>query len=183
MQVLGNLDLLKKEISKSYSEKLAEFSKEKEEEFNKEKAEILEQHNIQLKKLKTSLFNEEKKVFKTTLAEEKLNAKKEFENKREKLINKVFETSAEKSKDILLRDDYINFIKEFIREKKEIELIGNFQEYERHFDIKLDNNLNGIIVKQGDEIFDFTYDRFIESRKLDLRHKISILLFKNISKD
>ena len=181
MQILGSLDLLKKEIKKTYSERLTEFKREKTEEFNKVKSEISEKHKQELKKVKNELQNEERKVFKTTLSEELLKAKKDFENKREELINNAFQTAKEKSKDTLLNDHYLNFIKEFIKGKNNIKLAGNYKEYEKHFDIEINSKLDGIIVKQGNQVFDFTYTTFIESRKLDLRHKISNILFQNDS--
>ena len=179
MQVLGNIDLLKKEIEKTYSEKLNDFKKEKTEEFNREKIELAEQHQSKLKKIKAELKNEERKVYRTALAEEKLNAKKEFESKREKMINQVFDTAKERSKDNLLSEDYISFIKEFVKEKKGIDLVGGYEEYKKTFpEIVINPKITGIIGKQGNNVFDFTHNTFIKSKKLDLRHEISRILFE-----
>ena len=179
MKVLGSVNLLKKEIENTYKKKLNEFEKEQTEEWNKEKIGLMEEHGKNLKKIEAELKNEEKKVFKTALSEEKLNAKKEFENKRENLINSVFEKALEGSRDVLLSKEYTESVKEFIKEKENIELAGNYEEYKTDFQgITLDNKLNGLIMKEGNKVFDFTYNTFIDSRRLDLRHKISRLLFE-----
>ncbi|MCK5282150.1 MAG: hypothetical protein KAK00_01970 [Nanoarchaeota archaeon] len=182
MQVLGNLGLLKKEIENSYAAKLEEFMKENLERFNKEKSGIEDKHRQEIKKLEAKLENEEKKAFRTILSEEKLNAKREFENFREELINEVLDAAREKSKESLLRNEYISFIRKFIEGRDNIEIIGSFEEYRQHFpDIRIDNKINGIIVRHDKEIFDFSYKTFIESGKQGLRHKISRILFENVS--
>ncbi|MHA1910358.1 MAG: hypothetical protein ACTSYA_01570 [Candidatus Kariarchaeaceae archaeon] len=180
MEGTGNFEHLKKEIEKSYKEKLEEFEKSSLEEFDKEKQELKEQHEKALKKAKSELKDEEKKVFKSTLAEEMLNAKKEFENTREKLINNVFEKALNKSNKVLLGTDYLKTVKKLAKGKAEI--LGGFEEYMKTFsDVKIDERINGVIVKKDNLIFDFTYGKFIESRRLDLRHKVSQILFEDVN--
>ncbi len=182
MQVLGSLEHLKKEIQSNYTGKFQEFKQETGTKFNEEKLDIEEKHKQDIKKAESEQKAEEKKVFRTTFAEEQLNAKKEYEQKREGMINNVFELATEKSKDVLLGNDYIKIIKNFIKSKGNIEITGNFMDYKTKFPgIKINKKISGIIVKKGNKIFDFTFGNFIESRKLDLRHKVSNILFKNVS--
>ncbi|MHA1911348.1 MAG: hypothetical protein ACTSYA_06605 [Candidatus Kariarchaeaceae archaeon] len=182
MKVEGNLDHLKKEIENSYKEKLMEFKKHADLEFKEEKKQIDEGQKKALERANNELDEEEKKVFKSTLSEEKLTAKKDYENKREALINKVFDEASNKAKKTLISKDYLSFVKKFLKENGEAKIIGGYKEYNKTFkDAELDEKVNGILVKKDKMIFDFTYTKFIESRKLDLRHKVSNILFENVN--
>ena len=179
MTVEGNLEHLEKEIENSYKEKLEEFQKNSLEEFNLEKKQIDEKHKKALAKARMEAEEEEKKVFKSTLAEEILNAKKEFENKREELINNVFNTASEKANEVLLGKDYLKLAKKTAKGK--VKVTGGFEEYKKEFpDVEVDNRVRGVIVRKDNLIFDFSYDKFVESRRLDLRHKVSNILFENV---
>jgi len=179
MEAIGNLELLKKRIEDNYSEKPEQFEKETLESFKEKKLKIEEEHKKNVKKIKVELEAEEKKVFKTNLTKEQLNAKKGFEDKREGVMNSTFNLAKKRSKDILLGEDYISQVKAFIRDKGNITIEGNYDEYKQHFlGIKINKRSTGVIVKKGDKIYDFTFNTFMESKKLDLRHKISRILFK-----
>lgn len=178
MKVEGNIEHLETEIKNSYKDKLAEFEKLNLGEFDKEKSAIEEHQQKAMNKVKAEMKDEERKVFKSTLAEEMLNAKKEFENKREELINNVFEQAEKKSKKVLVGKPYINFVKKMAKAKAEI--TGGSNSYKKEFpNVKVDPRVDGITVKDNNLIFDFTYKKFIGSRKLDLRHRISKILFEN----
>jgi hypothetical protein len=63
----------------------------------------------------------------------------------------------------------------------QIRLIGNMEEYRHHFpEIDINPKMKGIILFHNKMILDFTYDTFIESKKMELRHKISKVLFENV---
>jgi len=180
LEISGNLDILKKEIARIYSTKLEEYRKTEESKFKDNVKKIEEIHNLELDQAKYELKKEEEKVYKTALSEEKLEAKKEFENRREELIEEVFDKALERSREILLSKEYIAMINEWIK-GKEIEIEGNFEEYKNNFkEISINSKIRGIIIKEKNKVFDFTYGTFIESRKLDLRNKISRALFENV---
>jgi vacuolar-type H+-ATPase subunit E/Vma4 len=182
MEVSGNLELLKREIQRSYTEKLDSFEKECMLTFNETKKKIEEEHDKALLEIKKDLQNEEKNVFKATLSEEKLNAKKEFENKREEVIAQVFAEAEERSREVLLSKEYIDAVKAATKEKESVEFIGGFEEYKKSFPaIKIDKKTDGIVVKDIVNVIDFTFSAFAESKKLELRHRISNLLFEDVS--
>jgi vacuolar-type H+-ATPase subunit E/Vma4 len=182
MQVIGNIGKLKDDIKRSYALKLDEFKKEEKKKFEEKKKAILEEHEKDLRKAEAMLKEAQLKVFKTTFSEELLNAKKEFEKKREELIESAFSSAQEKLDHMISTKEYIDKIKSFAKEKKMYEVTGNLEHYKDYFpDLKLNNKVKGLIIKQKNSLFDFTYTTFMESRKLDLRHKIADILFENVS--
>jgi hypothetical protein len=182
MEVLGDINGLKEEIERIYENRFNEFSEEQNKMFEQEKKEINEEHEKEKRKLETEIDNEKRKVFRTVLSKEKINAKREFEMKREELIGRVFDITNERIKDVLLGDDYIGSLKRFIEGKERMKIAANYEEYNNHFpNMSINNRQRGIVFTKKNQIFDFSYDSFLESRKLDLRQKISNILFENVS--
>jgi vacuolar-type H+-ATPase subunit E/Vma4 len=176
MNVSGNVDHLKKEIQRSYADKLAEFKKQSMKQFDEERKKLEEDHKKKVVLVEEEIKEEEQEMFKSALSEEKLNAKKEFENKREALINEVFDEADKNAKKILAEKSYAKMINAFVKDK-DVELVGMKILQKTFPKMAVDDNVFGVIVKQNEQIFDFTFTTFIESRKLDLRHKVSEILF------
>jgi vacuolar-type H+-ATPase subunit E/Vma4 len=180
MEVLGNLELLKSEIKKEFSRQFEEYQKEMLKLFEAEKSSIMEQHEKEMKNLLAEIRREKKTVFKSVLSDEKLEAKKEYEKKREVLINSAFKKAVKKSNKAILSKEYIEMINQFIKNKNDAVLTGCSEEYKKIFPgLNIDKKIDGIVVKAGDSIIDFTYSTFMESKKSELRHKISKILFEN----
>jgi hypothetical protein len=179
METSGNIEYLKAEIKKAFSGEFEEYKKNSLKEFNDEKEKLMVLHNAELKRIKQELEKDKKNAFKAALSDEKLGAKREFENKREELINRVFERAQEESEEILLNKKYINFVKEFVNDNKDCQLIGGYEQYKKNFnEIDIQSGVSGIIAKGENYQMDFTYKIFIETRKLELRHKASKILFE-----
>lgn len=178
MEVSGNIDFLKNEIQKSYIQQLEIFQKEQTEKFRQEVLEIEKAHKKKLSDAEKMLRDEERKMYRATLFMETLNVKQEYEQTREELIDSAFRLAKIKAKEFLLSEDYINTVRKSINESSEIN--GGFDEYRRFFQqIKILPKMDGIIIKNADELYDFTYTMFIESKKHELRQKLCKILFEN----
>ena len=180
MHSTGNIEYLKKEIEKTYLKELDQFRHEAQSRRKDELKKIEASHKKEVRDVTDSLEKEKQSEYRTTLSEEMLGAKKDFEEAREKQIINVFSEAENRCDEMLYRDDYIDRIKGFVENCSKIS--GGSERYKEIFpDIEINNRQKGIVVERNHQVFDFTFDTFIESRKLDLRHKISKVLFKDVN--
>ncbi len=178
MQVSGNLNGLKKEIEKSYATKLDAFKAEQKEAFEESKKTLLEKHKRSLNRTKMDIEAEEHNVFRTTLSEEKLSAKQEYEQKREELLSDIFDAAQKKAGKAVKSKGYVSLVKKAAAKIKNASFEGSEKSYEKDFPgIVINDKIQGIIVKSDKEIFDFTYPSFIASERSKLRDMLSKELF------
>jgi len=177
MEVFGNIEALKEAIEKKYTSKIREVEKEKEKQLNEIDKELKKKLNLLDSRMKTASDAEVKKTHSVILSEEKLKAKKEFEEKREELINKVFKEAEKKSKKIVRSKEYIDYVKSNIPKEKDLKVTGS-DALKKHFPkLKVDKNILGLKFESEGIIYDFTLDNMINSKKDVLRHEISKVLF------
>lgn len=183
MEVFGDAEALKKVIESKYSLRIKEAEKEKDkklEEIDKElkkKLEILNAH------MKMTSEAEAKKAYSMVLSKEKLNAKKEFEELREKLIDSVFKEADKRAKKFAHSEEYIEFVRENMPKDSKAICVGDSDYYKKLMpNIKVDNNLVGVKFESDGVIYDFTLNNIIESKKDVLRQEISKVLFKQDGK-
>ncbi|MBR9699533.1 hypothetical protein GOV09_03710 [Candidatus Woesearchaeota archaeon] len=175
MNTAGNLELLREELKKHYQKLLDDFEKEQLELFTKDRLSIDSDHDIALRKKESEMINEEKKVYTSTMADEVLHAKKEYEQKREDLLIEAFKQAEERSGQVLKNPEYIERVK---RSSGEGKVRGTFEEYRGLFpDIQIDTSINGITIEKDTLTLDFTFTRFLEAQKQELRNKIARRLF------
>lgn len=178
MEVFGNVGALKGAIEKKYSTKIKEAEKEKEKQLveidreTKKKLELLRSH------MNVVIEAEAKKAYSMILSGENLKIKKEFEEKRESLINEVFKEAEKRAKRIAHSDMYIDYVKENTPKENNLTIIGNSDYYKKIFPkLKVDKSIVGIKLQSEWAIYDFTLDNLINSKKDVLRHEISKVLF------
>lgn len=177
MEIFGNVEALKGAIEKKYSSKIKEIEKEKEKQLGeideelKKKLELLRSH------MKTIMDAEVNKAYSMILSGEKLKAKKEFEEKREALIDAVFKEAEKKAKSIVHTKEYIDFVNKNMP-KEESLVIGDGDYYKKFFPkLKIDKNIMGLRFESEGVIYDFTLDNMIEAKRDVLRHEVSKVLF------
>lgn len=181
MQVYGNISSLKKSIERKYSSQIKAIDKETEKEIEKIKRETEKQIALLKTKMKTSAELEAKKIDSKVMSEVTLKAKRDFEKKREELINKVFDKAHAKAKKVAHSKEYIDYVKKKLPEE-EAEAIGDSAYYKKFFPaikLKIDKNIIGLKFSSANIIYDFTLDSILNSEKDNLRHTISKVLFKN----
>lgn len=178
MEVFGNVEALKGAIKKKYSAEI----KKVEEDRNRQLAEVDKELKKKLELLsshmKTAIDAEVKKTHSMILSEEKLKAKKEFEEKRESLIEAVFKEAEKKAKKIAHSREYIDFVKENIPKEEGFLIIGDGDYYKKLFPkLEVDKNIIGLRFEAEGLVYDFTLDDIIEAKKDVLRHEVTKVLF------
>jgi len=178
MEVFGNVEALKKAIEKKYASIIKDAEKEKEKQLAeidrelKGKLELLRSH------MKTEIDAETKKAGSMILSAAKLTSKKEFEEKRESMIESVFEKAMKKAKDIAHSKDYTAFVKKNMPGTKGLSITGDSDYYSKVFpELKVDRNIIGVKFESERLVYDFTLDNIIASKKDILRHEVSKILF------
>ncbi|MBW2981216.1 V-type ATP synthase subunit E [Candidatus Woesearchaeota archaeon] len=178
MQVFGNVESLKKAIENKYSSIIKDAEKEKQKQLAeidkelKKKLELLKSH------MKTETDAEVKKTTSMILSAAKLKAKKEFEEKREAIIESVFEGAEKKARDIAHSKDYTDFVKKSMPNTKGLSVAGDSDYYSKVFpELKVDKNIIGVKFESEKLVYDFTLDSIIASKKDILRHEVSKILF------
>jgi len=178
MQIFGNIEALKEAISKKHSAKI----KQAEEEKNKKLAEIARELHKRLELLRSHMKTIEdaeiKKARSMILSEEKLKLKKEFEEKREALIEAVFSEAEKRAKKTAHTKGYIDFVKKNMPNEEKLSVSGDSDSYKSFFPkLRIDEKLIGLRFETEQAIYDFTIDSLIASNKEILRHEVSKVLF------
>ncbi|MBW2989148.1 V-type ATP synthase subunit E [Candidatus Woesearchaeota archaeon] len=178
MEVFGNVDALKESIQKRYSSEIKEIEKD-----NKKRLDIINRDlkgklGILSSRTKAISKAEMDKAHSMILSEEKLKAKKEFEEKRESLIGEVFEEAKKKAKDIVHSSRYVNFVRKSMQQKKGFSVIGDSDYYKDFFpELEVDDSIIGLKFMSKSVSYDFTLNNIIASKKDALRQEVSRILF------
>lgn len=178
MEVFGNVEGLKDYIEKRYSSEIKLIKAEKEKQLEeidkilKKELELLRSH------MKTLTNADVKKAYSMILSEERLKAKKEFEEKREAIINSVFAEAEKKAEKIVHTSEYIDFVRKNMPQEKGLLVVGDSNYYKKAFPkVKVDKNMLGLKFESEGVTYDFTLDNMIASKKEILRQEVSRILF------
>lgn len=178
MEIYGNVEALKGAIEKKYSSKIKEVEKETEKQLAEIDKELKKKLELLKARMKTTTDAEVKKTHSMILSSEKLKAKKEFEEKREALIDEVFKKAEKKALKIAHSKEYMDYVKSNVPEKEGIDAIGDGEYYKKEFPkLKVDKSIVGIKFESEGVIYDFTLNNIIASKKDVLRQEVSKILF------
>lgn len=178
MQVFGNVEALKKAIEKKYSSMIKDIEKDKEKQLADIAKELKEKLSLLKSHMETETDAEVKKTTSMILSSARLNAKKEFEEKREAIIESVFKEAEKRAKEIVHTDEYIDFVKKNMPKAKGLSVIGDSDHYKEPFpDLKVDKDIIGLKFESEGAVYDFTLDNIIASKKDVLRHEVSKVFF------
>lgn len=178
MEIFGNIEALKGAIEKKYTSKINKVSKETEKQLAEVDKELKKKLVLLKSHMKTETDAEVKKTHSMILSSEKLKAKKEFEEERESLINKVFKEAAKKASKVAHSEEYIDYVKANMPGNEDITIIGDAALYEKHFPgIKIEKGIVGMKFVSESITYDFTLNNIIDSKKDILRQEVSRILF------
>lgn len=178
MKAYGNIDALKKSIQKNYDEKIKEVEERTAEGLKHMEGEARERLEIMRAEAAVQLATEANVAKARTLNEEKLKAKMEFENEREKMINSIFEEIEKRKDKIAAGKEYIDHVKSRLPEGEKLEAVGGSPAYKSHFkDLKMDRGITGLLFKSEYTIYDFTIEKMVESERDRLRETAIKSLF------
>lgn len=178
MEVFGNVEGLKSSIEKKYSSEIKLIKAEREKQLKEVDKKLKKELELLRSQMETLTDADVKKAYSKILSEEKLKAKKEFEEKREAIINSIFAEAEKKALKIVHTSEYINFVKKNRPKEKGLLVVGDSNYYKKSFPkIKLDKNILGLKFESEGVIYDFTLDNIIASKKDVLRQEVSRILF------
>lgn len=178
MEVFGNVEGLKNFIEKRHSSEIELIKLEKEKQLKEADKKLKKELELLRSHMKTLTDADVKKAYSKILSEEKLKAKKVFEEKREAIINSVFAEAEKKAAKIVHTSEYINFVKRNMPQEKGLLVIGDSNYYKKAFPkIKVDKSILGLKFESEGAIYDFTLDNLIASKKEILRQEVSRVLF------
>ncbi len=178
MEIFGNIEALKGSIEKRYSMDIKNVEKDKEKQLREIDKELKGKLELLRANMKTETDAEVRKVHSMILSEEKLKAKKEFEEKRESLINAVFKDAEKQAKKIVHSKVYVDYIKKDMPKQKGFSMIGDGAYYKKFFPkIKVSKGIVGVKFESEGLVYDFTLNNIITSKKDILRHEVSKTLF------
>ena len=177
MEILGNVEHIQDSIKQKYEKDISNIQKELDKTIAAKKQEFQKRKEVELANISTATDFEVKKEYSKILSEENLKAKREFESAREHLIKTVFKEAEKKAAKIAHSTDYIDFVKKRMPENCEIMADSDF--FKKYFDnIEIDKSIVGVKCKVGNVIYDFSLDGIIKSKRDELRHIITKILFK-----
>jgi len=178
MEIFGNVEGLKGSIERKYSSKIKQVEKEKEKQLEEIDEELKEKIELLRSKMGTAIGGDVRKTHSMILSEEKLKSKREFEEKRESIINKVFKEAEKKAKKIAHSKAYIDYVKANLPKKGKFSVKCDGAYYKKFFSkLKIDKKLVGLKFESEGLVYDFTLDNIIDSKKDVLRQEVSKVLF------
>jgi len=178
MEIFGNVKGLKGAIEKKYSSEIKKVEKEKEKQLADIDKEVKKKLELLRPRMKTIRDAAVKKRYSMVLSREKLKAKKDFEERREELIEEVFKEAEKKAKKIVQGKEYIDYVKKNMPKGKNFLVIGDGDYYKKFFpNLKIDKNIVGLKFELEGVIYDFTLDNMVGAKKDILRHATSKVLF------
>ncbi|MBN2457915.1 hypothetical protein JXB31_02165 [Candidatus Woesearchaeota archaeon] len=180
MEIYGNVESIKQAIQKKFDDDIKAADNEKKAQIEGIMREAKEKEELISARISTMTESEVKKATSKIKSEEILKAKTEFEQKREEIIDKIFEMAIKNARKLAHEKGYIEMVKKSLPKEQHYELICDSDAYKRSFPkakLKIDKDIIGIKVLAGDVTYDFTIDSEIKSKKDILRNKISGVLF------
>ena len=181
MKVYGNLELFKERINQDFDKQVDDLHKET----GKQETEINDSYKAKIKEFNKEFdqkIEQEANSLKVrVINEEKLKAKVDYEEEREKLINEVFDKATEQLKKAVHTKKYVDYIKAKLPKLSKMEIIADSDFFKQYFkNVKVDASLTGMKVISGNEIYDFTADSLMDAKKDSFRSEVvSILLGGN----
>ena len=178
MKVYGNAEGLKKVLEKTYAKKIAEVRKETDAKISEINSEAQKEISQIEDQARTDAQAAAREATQRVLNEEKLNAKKKFEEEREKMIQKVFEEVRVQAPKVAAKKEYLAFVKKNSPKEKGLEILGSSTSYKKTYNkMKLDKNIVGLKFQSSDMVYDLSLDGAIEAKKDTVRRTITKNLF------
>ena len=179
MQVYGNKEGLNNEIEHKYTIQVKEIFDAAESEVSEIIKEADERAEMIIEQAKTDAEIASREAMQRVLNEEKLNAKRKFEDAREKLILEVINKVKNKSKEISKSKEYLAFLKSNNPNEKSANVYGSETAYKKIFPkMKIDNSIIGVKIMAEDAVYDFTLENLINSNDEVVRRTITTEMFK-----
>ena len=170
MEIHGSIEGLKKAIEADYKGKISELNTGK----NAQIKEIRAAAKKELALLETELEQgseaRAQEAGAMVLNEQKLSAKRGFEEAREAMIQEAVEAVKSKFPSVMKTRQYTDFVKK--RVPKGAAVYGNAFFKKQFKGLKAEKNLNGLRFEKGSVIYDLSLDALFEAKEFAVREKV-----------
>ena len=179
MKVYGDIKKIEASIEKHYAEELRPLKQEADKRIAEIKNENSERLNLLKAEKKSRAEADAKLAYARLVNEQKLKAKRIFEETREALVNGVFCEVMKQAAKKAHTKHYLAYVKSFIPKTSEkLIATGDSDYYKALFkDIKVDKSITGVKFEAGNVIYNLTFDAMLSSKKEQIRDIVIRALF------
>ncbi len=178
MKTYGNVDGLKKEIESKYETEINKVKWELGKKTSEFEAEASKESELIREQAKTDAEASAREAKQRVMNEEKLKAKRKFEEAREKMIQKVFDEIKKEAPKIAVGKEYLAFAKKNAPKEKGLEVYGSSSAYKKVFSkMKTNNSIIGLKFVSENMVYDLSLDGAIEANEELVRRIITKKLF------
>ena len=170
METHGSIEELKKAIEADYAQKINELNKGKTAQIKEIKASAKKELSLLETELEQESEAKAREAGAMVLNEQKLAAKRGFEEAREAMIQEVIETVKGKFPSTMKTKQYADFVKK--RTPKGAKAHGNAFFKKKFKGLKEEKGVNGLRFEKGSVIFDLSLDALFEAKEPAVREKV-----------
>lgn len=179
MDSFGSINKLKESINNQFEQDIENAKNDSTLEINRIKTELKNNLNELRKEAEKNKEIESEKAYLLVFNEEKRKLQTEFDNKRQELIEKVFDEVFKKAKEFSESKEYLNFIKKKLKNlPNDFTVYGNSNKHKKLFKkFKEDTHILGVKAISSDLVYDLTITSLVNAKKEKLNIEINNILF------
>lgn len=170
METHGSIEDLKKAIEADYKTKINELNSGKKAQIKEIKAVAKKELALLEAELGQESGAKVQEASAMVLNEQKLAAKRGFEEAREAMIQEVIEEVKKKFPTVMKNKQYTDFVKK--RVPKGATVYGNAFFKTQFKGLKVEKDLNGLRFEKGSVIYDLSLNSLFEAKEFAVREKI-----------
>ncbi len=183
MAIIGKLTGLKSSIEQQFETDISALKEEADQEISTFKAEEKSIISSLEKDSKSEQEFEVEKAHRSVYNEGALKLDRAFEQKRQELIEQVFDDALSRASKFALTKEYLAFAKKHFKTlPKNVEIRGHSPSYKKIFKkLKLDKTIIGLKAVSTEVTYDLTVSTLIEAKQDALKQAITKALFGEIN--
>ncbi len=170
MEVHGSIEELKKVIEGDYRKKIREVNSHKRAQIREIEKKAKQERALLQRESKQEIDSKAGEAKAMVLNEQKLAAKRRFEEAREAMIQQVMNEARKGFPRLMKSKQYLDFVKKKV--PSGCTVYGNAF-FKKHFkNIKAEKDLNGVRFEKGAVIYDLSLDALFEAKEDAIREKV-----------
>ena len=179
MKTLGNLSKIKTCIEQRFTAELKRIDSETAAEVEKIRAAEKNETDALEHDMKSRQEAETEKAYQAVYNEEKLKLQGEFDQRRQDIIDQVFDDAMKKAAKFAESKEYEKFVKAHLKSLPSgAHLTGHSESFKKHFKgLKIDKSIIGIRAEADNVVYDLTIPALVDANRESLRTELNSVLF------
>jgi vacuolar-type H+-ATPase subunit E/Vma4 len=170
MEVIGDIEGMKAAIRAEYQKRLRDIEEQKRTRLAEVKAKAKAESSALKKRHAGELEARLREARGIVLNEQKLSAKRRFEEAREAMISDVIEAARKRFQTVVGSKRYLDFVRKRVPKKT---VVYGPPSLKKHFrGLRVEKGLTGIRFVQGNVICDLTLESLLEAKEAAVRDRI-----------